>query len=87
MQHGFDALVSFTATGFQPSTLTIQAGQTVRFTNNASAPLQFTNSNSDLFAATGSIAPRSYVELTFPQSGQFRYSDAQSSITGTIIVQ
>ena len=87
MQHGFDALVSFTGSAFEPATLTIKRGDTIRFTNNASAPLQFANSNTDLFAGTGAIAPRSYAEVTFTQSGQFHYSDAKSGMSGTVIVR
>ena len=86
-QHGFDALVSFTDNGFEPATIVIKAGETIRFSNNASAPLRLMSTDSNLFAATGSIAPRGYVELTFPQSGQFHYSDARSGTSGTIIVQ
>ena len=87
MQKGFNALVSFTGGGFEPATLTIKKGQTIRFTDNASAPLQLTSSNGNLFSGRGSIAPHNYAEVTFSQSGQFYYSDAQSGITGTVVVQ
>ena len=37
--HGFQALVSYTDRGFEPQTVTIKTGQTVRFSNNSSHKL------------------------------------------------
>ena len=86
-QKGFDALVSFTDSGFEPATIVVKAGQTIRFSNNASAPLQLMSTDSNLFVGTGDIAVHSYAEFTFTQRGQYRYSDVRSGITGTIVVQ
>lgn len=86
-QHGFDALVSFTGAAFEPSTITIHTGKTIRFSNNASAGMQLMSPDSQLFAGAGAIAPRGYAEITVTQNGQFSYSDAQSGASGSVIVQ
>ena len=86
-QKGFNALVSFTDNGFEPSTITIEKGETIRFSNNASTDLKLTSSDNTFFVGAGSIASRNYVEITFSQSGQFQYLDTTTRGSGTIIVQ
>ena len=85
-QKRFNALVSFTEKGFEPSTITIHAGQTIRFSNNAAADLRLASAGSDLFLRASSVAPRNYVEITFGRNGQFQYSDTTTGRSGTIIV-
>jgi plastocyanin len=75
MQHGFDALVSFTGRGFEPSTITIKNGQTIRFTNNAAATLKL-QSPTSLALPTQSLPPREYIEITFATVGTYRLQDA-----------
>ena len=78
--------MSFTESGFEPSTNTIHAGQTVRFSNNAATDLRLASAGSDLFLGAGSVAPRNYVEIMFDRNGQFQYSDTTTGRSGTIIV-
>jgi plastocyanin len=87
VQQGFSALVSFTDNRFEPSTLTIQKGETVRFSNNANTDLRLTSSDSGLFALPASVMPRGYVELTFTEAGTFEYADASSGSSGTVVVE
>lgn len=80
-QKGFQYLVSYTVNGFAPAAFSVKKGETVRFTNNTSAPLQLT-----LTGAEPPILDRGeYFEYTFATSGDFDYSDGTN--TGTVTVQ
>jgi len=79
-QKGFQYLVSYTDTGFSPGELSVKKGETVRFTNNASASIR-------LMMASESpqvIARGAYVEYTADTAGSFSYSDG--TIVGTLTV-
>ena len=60
-QHGFQYLVSYTDSGFVPSTISVNKGETIRFTNNASGTLRI--------SLAGSLARGAYLEYTFTKSG------------------
>ena len=80
-QKGFQYLVSYTGGGFIPAAFSVKKGETVRFTNNTSAPLQLA-----LAGAEPPILDRGeYFEYTFSKSGSFDYSDGTNS--GTVTVQ
>lgn len=80
-QKGFQYLVSYINSGFTPTTLVVNKGETVRFTNNTSAPLQLT-----LAGAQPPVLDRGeYFEYTFTGSGTFNYSDGSG--TGSVTVQ
>ena len=81
----FQYLVSLTDRDFEPPTLTVHAGETVRFTNNSSSELQL--SGDGPFSGASSIAPRDFREFAFGQKGEWNYSDAATGKTGTITVQ
>jgi len=79
-QRGFQYFVSYTDNGFVPKKLTVKKGETVRFTNNTSAPLQLT-----LAGAEPPILNRGeYFEYTFASSGSFDYSDGTNAGTVTV---
>ncbi len=80
-QKGFQYLVSYTGQGFTPKTLSVKKGETVRFTNNTSAPRQLT-----LAGAQPPILDRGeYFEYTLDKVGTFTYSDGTN--TGSVTVQ
>src|SRR5690348_10300720 len=49
--NGFQALVSYVETGFEPRQLTVNAGDTVRFTNNSTNQLWITSIGDTLYPA------------------------------------
>lgn len=77
---GFQALVSYTDRGFEPTNVRIQAGQTVRFTNNSSATLSLRTGNMQ-----ATIAPQDFYEHTYPAAGVFEYRGGTA--TGIVQVQ
>jgi len=80
-QQGFQYLVSYTDNGFAPAALSVKQGETVRFTNNTSEPLQLT-----LAGAQPPVLDRGeYFEYTFATSGSFDYSDGTNN--GIVTVQ
>ena len=80
-QKGFQYLVSYTVNGFAPATFSVKKGETVRFTNNTSAPRQLT-----LAGAQPPILDRGeYFEYTLDKVGTFTYSDGTN--TGSVTVQ
>ena len=86
MQKGFNALVSFTGGGFEPATLSIKKGQTIRFTNNAAATLKL-QSPTPLALPTQTLPPRDYVEITFATAGTYRLQDAATRTYVTVTVK
>lgn len=76
---GFQALVSYTDHGFEPSNISIKRGDTVRFTNNSSGALRINASE---------LAPREFLEMTFDTSGTQTVTNALNAAhTGTIRVE
>ena len=86
MQKGFNALLSFTGGGFEPVTLTIDAGQTIRVTNNTAATLKL-QSPTPLALPTQPLPPREYVEITFATAGTYRLQDAATQTYFTVTVK
>lgn len=101
--HGFQYLVSYTNQGFEPATLTIKKGQTVRFTNNSSEGLwaAATGASGKIYpAGNGSecgqsafdscspIGAGEFWEFTFKSTGTWSYqNNVDTKMTGNITVQ
>ena len=62
-QKGFQYLVSYTDGGFVPATLSVNKGETVRFTNNSGGILQLS------LTGTAPLSQGQYFEYTFTTSG------------------
>jgi plastocyanin len=89
--HGFQALVSYTDRGFEPSTITIKKGETVRFTNNSSGDLLWVASTGTMsgkvypadsaacgqsaFDVCQSLKPHEFWEFTFTAAGTWSYQN------------
>ena len=79
-QKGFHYLVSYTERGFTPATLSVNKGETVRFTNNSNNPLRLSLEN----AQVTSLNHGEYYEYTFANAGTFVYSEGTNKVTVTV---
>ena len=98
---GFQYLISFTGDHFEPATTTIHRGETVRFTNNSSAPLWLTadarqgatypssgGCGVSALDSCGAIQPQEFWEFTFSESGTWGLINTfESETTGTVVVE
>ena len=99
---GFQLLVSYVNTGFEPQNATIKVGDTVRFTNNstenmwvaaigtAANPLYpgTSNCSASAFDSCGPLQPGYYWEFTFTQKGTWEFqNNLDKSNTATITVE
>lgn len=86
--------VSYSSTGFSPSSITIKAGDTVTFTNGTSSKMWVASDPhpqhtdfSDFDAGKGYEAGTSY-SYTFNTAGTYTYHDhLHASMRGTVIVE
>lgn len=78
---GFQALVSYTDTGFEPSSVSVHAGDTVRFSNNSSHSLSLS-----VDGVTKTVASRRFYESRFTTPGEFTYTSAAGE-SGVVEVQ
>ena len=77
--------VWITRAGFEPSSISIQAGQSVRWVNKSNANQQVTASDAS-FVSPVLASGQSYSH-TFAGAGSFAYRDAlEPSLTGTVVV-
>jgi plastocyanin len=96
---GFQYLVSYTDSGFAPTTLQVHSGDTVRFTNNSHAKLWVAATGDQLYPAVqngcgssaldscGPLNPGEYWQFTFTKTGTWEfYNNLDTSETGTITV-
>jgi plastocyanin len=98
--HGFQYLVSYTGRGFEPATLTIKKGETVRFTNNsdedlwvaatgASGKVYPAASNNECgqsaFDSCVSISRGGFWEFTFTRTGTWSYQNNRDTKMTAII--
>jgi plastocyanin len=88
------AIVNYTATGFSPNQITIQAGTTVKFVNQSDADFWPASNPHPIhtglwgFDAKQPIVPGESYEFTFTKTGNFGFHNhLQISNTGKIIVQ
>ncbi len=96
---GFQALVSYTERGFEPRTLSIEAGDTVRFTNNSIRDLWVASSGTpypgggeacgqSAFDSCVALAPLEFWEFTFAEEGEWQYVDnLHKEFSGTVQVR
>ena len=95
-------LISYTARGFEPKTVTVKNGDAIRFTNNSSEDLWVASTG-----ASGSVYPGTdkecgqssfdtchvlkhgeFWEFTFTTSGTWSYqNNRDTTMTGTVIVK
>ena len=98
-QKGFQYLVSYGDDGFIPATLTVNKGETVRFTNNSSNPLRVvaesgssfpgvSDCGTSIFDSCRALPGGEYWELTFSQSDEWEYTNfLDASQKGNITVK
>jgi plastocyanin len=98
---GFAALISYTDAGFEPATVRVQAGDTIRFTNNSSGEMWVAASTKEgaLYPGKGTcgqspfdtckaISRGMFYEFTFEKAGTWGYHDnSQSAMTGKVIAE
>lgn len=99
---GFQALVSYTERGFEPSVATIKRGDTVRFTNNNAGSTLWVAATADsgsLYPGSGdcgqssfdscvAVSPGEFWEFTFEEIGTWSFkNNANVAHAGVIAVQ
>ena len=99
---GFEALVSYTDRGFEPENVVINAGESIRFTNNSShelwvaaAPQTGQSPYPGMSDCGGSsldtckvLEPRDFWEFTFTESGTWTFqNNLEKEETGSVRVQ
>ena len=84
---GFEVVVAYEDTGFWPSEVLLERGQSVRFTNNSSANLWvasdgsaenpeypgLSDCGSSFFDTCRALAPREFWEFTFEKAGTWAF--------------
>lgn len=88
------ATVIYTASGFSPSSVTVQSGGTVTFKNETSEPMWVASDPHPIhtrlrgFDAKNGIASGQTYSFTFTKTGTFGFHDhLSSSRTGRVVVQ
>ena len=100
---GFQHLVSYADNGFEPGTLTIQRGETVRFANNSSAELRVqalpwdgkiyprgaeNPCHQSALDSCTMLQPMEFWEFTFDATGVWAYSNnGNAQLRGVITVK
>lgn len=79
-QHGFQYLVSYTGSAFMPVDLTVNQGETVRFTNNGDTAIQLSVDG----AESPPLAHGEYWEHAFSESGVSTIQLGPSAVTITV---
>lgn len=79
------AMVSVTGSGYSPASVTIQAGQSVRFTNNDDVRHSFTSE--DLSWGSGTLQPGDSFIRTFDEEGTYGFFDSYDATnSGAVFV-
>jgi plastocyanin len=76
--------VSITATGFVPSTITVNAGDTVKWTNNDTKNQRVSCAKCKF--DSGVLSPNQSYSFTFQNAGTFAITDPISNAKGTVTV-
>lgn len=98
---GFNHLVSYTEAGFEPQTITVRAGETVRFTNNSLGSMWVAAATEmgSIYPAPGvcgqsafdickEVGPGMFYEFTFEKKGTWGYHDlSEPAKTGAVVVE
>lgn len=80
------AVITITENGYSPIDVTIDAGESVRFTNNGTS--KHTATGDDLGWGTGTLNPGDSFIRVFPEAGTYTFFDSyDSSNTGAIYVE
>jgi len=80
--------VSILKTTFDPTTVTIQKGTTVKWTNNDTDAHQIESDGNFLDLLSGELEPQESYSFNFNQSGTYGYHcKINPSLTGQVIVQ
>lgn len=96
----FHALVSYVDTHFEPAVVTIQKGQTVRFTNNASSDVWIAahGANVEIYPRTNAVcgssdldsceafAPQDFWQFTFDTAGEWEVINNLDKSKGAKII-
>lgn len=100
--NGFQYLISYTDGGFEPPTLTVKKGETVRFTNNSQDDLWIASATqpdgavypgqsdcgATAFDTCAALKPQEFWEFTFDAAGTWSYkNNSDISKTGVITVK
>lgn len=80
----FQHLVSVTARGFEPKTLIIRTGETVRFVNNTKESVTLVGARP---FSEATLAPHDFAEFTFENAGGYPYSDGGTKRAGVVQVE
>lgn len=86
-------LVSYTASGFVPPVIEIQAGKSVHFVNESNKAMSVTSQepNSQVFGELNqgkSVSRGGFYDFTFLQPGAWKYMNRNNSLdTGVIVVK
>lgn len=91
------ALVSYVSTGFEPRSLQVKTGDTVRFINNSHGPLQIAQDTPQRSAAAcapaslntcQSLVPGDYIDVTFTEAGDWLFHvEGNPAMSGAVHVQ
>lgn len=98
---GFQALVSYTERGFEPHTLSVKRGETVRFINNSAQiqdlwvashgspyPSSHDSCGQSAFDSCISLRPLEFWEFTFTETGEWKYvNNLHKDFSGVIRVK
>ncbi len=88
-----NAVITYSDSGFSPSTITIKAGETVTVKNTSSRTIEFDSDPHPVHTDNrelneGSIEPGKSGTVTISEAGTWGYHDhLDSSQTGTIVVE
>ena len=80
VQAPFQYVVSYTDGGFRPTSMTVNKGETIRFSNLTATAVQFAAGS----AQSSPVASNGYWQYTFSQSGTTDVTAGSSSITVTV---
>ena len=99
---GFEALISYTDNGFEPTQVSIKQGQSVRFTNNSSHKLWIaaeaevgtpsypgvSECGGSAFDSCRALKHRDFWEFTFGEEGTWLFkNNLDKNKTGTVMVE
>lgn len=98
--HGFQALVSYTDNGFEPTRVSIKQGETVRFTNNSSHDVWIASdgTNVQIYPRTKAVCgssdldscapfpPMDFWEFTFNTSGEWHVVNNLDKAKGGVVM-
>ena len=79
-QQSFNYLVSYTVSGFHPTSLTMKMGETIRFTDNSPSAITIALGG----VASPALQRGMYMQYTATEVGTLTFTTGDSSITVTV---